>query len=387
MPPTTLPERASVTVIGGGVIGLSTAYHLALAGVENVVLIERDALGEGSTSKAAGGVRALFSDEINIRLGLHGLETFERFGAEYDQEIDLHQVGYLLLAETDDHLATFAQNADLMNSLGAEAHLVSVEEAKKLSPLISTEGLVGGLYSPRDGHCTPESVVLGYARAARKAGVKIFTGTEVTGIDTVDGRVVAVRTASGRLPTDTVVCAAGAWSQAIGAWVGEPLPIRPLRRQIVVTEPLPDLGDTSMPFTIDFSTMFYFHREGRGLLMGSPEAVDCWDFDQSRDPAWLEDLAGCLERRLPDLADVGIESGWAGLYEMTPDHNAVIGVSETVGGFMYAAGFSGHGFMMGPAVGEAMRDMYLGRPTAIDIAPLHASRFTRAEARAERNIV
>ncbi|WP_243838840.1 NAD(P)/FAD-dependent oxidoreductase [Aeromicrobium yanjiei] len=381
-----VPTEADVVVVGGGVMGLSTAYHLARAGVERVVLLERGALGEGSTCKAAGGVRALFSDEINIRLGQHSLETFERFAAEFDQEIDLHQVGYLLLASGDEVLESFERNAELMTALGLDAHTVDVAEAARLSPLISTDGLVGGLYSPRDGHCTPESVVLGYARAARRAGVSILTGTAATGIDVEGSAIVAVRTDAGVISTPSVVCAAGAWSRQIAAWVGEQMPIEPLRRQIVVTEPVADL-DPRTPFTIDFESSFYFHGEGRGLLMGAPERRDAWGFDQSRDPDWLEDLAECMERRVPSLVDIGIQSGWAGLYEMTPDHNAVIGRSDAVEGFLYAAGFSGHGFLMGPAVGEVMRDIYLGRTPFIDVSPLHASRFAAGAGRPERNIV
>lgn len=367
-------------------MGLSTAFHLAQSGVERVVLLEQGALGGGSTCKAAGGVRALFSDEINIALGHRSLEAFERFEAELQQDIDLHQVGYLLLAADDATLASFAANAELMTRQGLDAHLVDVAEAARLSPLISTAGLAGGLYSPRDGHCTPESVVLGYARAARRAGASVFTGTAATGIEIEDSSVVAVATGRGRIATSTVICAAGAWSRQIAAWTGESLPVDPLRRQIVVTEPVAGL-DPRTPFTIDFESSFYFHAEGQGLLMGAPERTDSWGFDQSRDADWLEDLAACMERRVPSLGDIGIRSGWAGLYEMTPDHNAVIGQSDTVGGFFYAAGFSGHGFLMGPAVGEVMRDLYVGKTPFVDVSPLHASRFAADAGRPELNII
>ncbi len=381
-----LPSRASVVVIGGGVMGLSSAFHLASAGVEDVVLVERGALGEGSTCKAAGGVRALFSDEINVRLGERSLATFEQFGTQFDQEIDLHQVGYLLLADDEATMTAFEQNADLMTGLGIDARTVDVADAKRLSPLIATDGLVGGLWSPRDGHCTPEAVVAGYARAARRAGVRILTGTTVTDVEVADGRVVGVRTSAGVIDTETVVCAAGAWSAEIAGWAGEVLPIVPLRRQIAVTESL-EVDVTGTPFTIDFSTMFYFHAEGRGLLMGAPEATDSHGFDISRDPDWLEALAECMDRRVPDLGDVGLQSGWAGLYEMTPDHNAVIGRSDVVEGFVYAAGFSGHGFLMGPAVGEVVRDLCLDQTPFVDVSPLHARRFHGEGERPERNII
>jgi len=381
-----LPTRASVVVIGGGVIGLSTAYHLAAAGVEDVVLIERDALGEGSTCKAAGGVRAVFSDEINIRLGLRSLEAFERFGKDFDQEIDLHQVGYLFLIDDEKHERAFAEAVEIQNALGVDSRMIGVEEAKRLSPLIDAVGLRSALWSPRDGHCTPESVVLGYATAARRLGVQIITGCEATDVRTEGGQITHVETNRGAIATPSVVCAAGAWSRAIGTWAGVDLPVDPLRRQIVVTEPVADL-DPATPFTIDFSTSFYFHREGQGLLLGMSEETDSWSFDLSRSSDWLGTLAGAMERRLPGLGDVGLQSGWAGLYEMTPDHNAVIGEAPDVSRFLYATGFSGHGFLMGPAVGEVMRDLYLETTPCVDVSSLTAERFSDTEPRPELNIV
>lgn len=381
-----LPASASVVVVGGGVIGLSAAYHLARSGVPDVVLLERDALGEGSTCKAAGGVRALFSDEVNIRLGLRSLETFERFGTDFEQEIDLHQVGYLFLIDNEEHERAFAEAVAVQNALGVESRMIGAEEAKRLSPLISTEGLRSALWSPRDGHCTPESVVAGYARAARRHGVRIVTQCEVTGLSTRDDRIVGVETTRGSVATDAVVCAAGAWSQQIGEWAGVELPVSPLRRQIAVSEPVPGL-DPRTPFTIDFSTSFYFHREGQGLLLGISEETDSWGFDLSRSSGWLETLAEAMEHRLPELGEIGLQSGWAGLYEMTPDHNAVIGESPDVSRFLYATGFSGHGFLMGPAVGEVVADLFTGRSPVVDVTSLTASRFAETGIRPELNIV
>lgn len=386
-----LPERADVVIIGGGVMGLSTAYHLATGGVERVVLLEKGALGEGSTARAAGGVRAVFSDEINITLGLHSLDTFERFEHDFGQSIDLHQVGYLFLLDSDEQVQTFTRTAELQQSLGVDSRMISVAEAKALSPLIDTDGLQGALWSPRAGHCAPESVVQGYARAARSLGVTILTGTAATGIDTDStdsggATITGVRTAGGTIATSTVVCAAGAWSQQVGDWAGVPLPVQPLRRQVVITEPVPDL-DPATPFTIDFATSLYFHTEGPGLLIGMPESQDSWSFDTSRDSAWLPGLAEAMVHRMPSVADVGIQSGWAGLYEMTPDHNALIGRSRAVPGFLYACGFSGHGFLMGPAVGEVMRDLYLDRSPFVDVAALDLARFEDADTRPEHNII
>ena len=380
-----LPPKAAVVVVGGGVIGLSTAYHLAAAGVRDVVLVERAAFGSGSTCKAAGGVRAQFSDRVNIELGMRSLRAFERFREQLNQEIDLHQVGYLFLLDSPEHVKTFEQNVALQNELGVPSRMISVSEARQLSPLIATEGLLAAAFSPTDGHCTPESVVLGYASAARRHGARLVAGCAARGIDTEDGRIVAVDTEGGRIETDTVVCATGAWSREIGGWVGVDLPVTPLRRQILVTDPVPGPPDT--PFTIDFGTSFYFHREGKGLLLSLSDPHETPGFRMARSDDWLLGLGEVMERRTPGLTNVGIAGGWAGLYEMTPDHNALVGEAGSVSRFLYATGFSGHGFLMGPAVGEVMRDLYLGRRPVVDVSGLDVRRFTDAGMRPELNIV
>ena len=381
-----LPERASVVVIGGGVVGVSAAFHLAEAGVPDVLLLDGGALGSGSTCRAAGGVRAMFSDAVNIALGKRSLEAFAAFGRRPGQEIDLHRVGYLFLLDRPEHVQAMTEAVALQNDLGVPSRMVGPEEARRLSPLVSTEGLLAAAWSPTDGHCTPESVVLGYATGARRSGATLVPHCPVTGIEVADGAVVAVRTARGTVRTGTVVCAAGAWSGPVAALAGVDLPVTPLRRQIVVTEPVPDLP-AAVPMTIDFSTSFYFHREGRGLLMGMSDPDERPGFRLERSDAWLPRLAEAVARRAPALAGVGISSGWAGLYEMTADHNALLGESAEVSRFLYATGFSGHGFLMGPAVGEVLRDLVLRRPPPVDVAALSADRFRTDAQRPEVNVV
>jgi sarcosine oxidase, subunit beta len=380
------PPSASVVVIGGGVVGLSSAHALARAGVRDVVLLDAGALGSGSTCRAAGGVRAQFSDPANIALGARSLETFRDFPRLFGQEIDFAEVGYLFLLSTSEAVAAFEANVALQQELGVPSRMIGVDEARRLSPLVDPEGLLAAAYSPTDGHCTPESVVLGYASAARRAGATLLPHCAATGIDVRDGRVIGVRTAAATIRTDTVVCAAGAWSAEVGSWAGVDLPVTPLRRQILVTEPVPGL-DPYTPFTIDFETSFYFHREGAGLLLGMSDPDETPGFALSRSDAWLPRLGAAIERRAPALAEVGVAGGWAGLYEMTPDHNALIGRADTVEGFLYATGFSGHGFLMGPAVGEVVRDLYLGQEPFVDVSGLGAARFAGADVRPELNIV
>ena len=381
-----LPPSAPVVIIGGGIMGVSTAYQLAAAGVTGVVLLDAGALGAGSTCKAAGGVRAQFSDPVNIRLGLHSLRVFETFSDQFSQEIDFHQVGYLFLLDSPADVATFTQAVEVQNQLGVPSRMITVAEAAQLSPLISTEGLLAAAYSPADGHCSPESVVLGYATAARRLGARVIPNCPVTGIRTAGGRIRAVVTEAGAIATPAVICTAGPWSRQVGEWAGVDLPVTPLRRQILVTEPVCDPGP-DVPFTIDFGTSLYFHREGPGLLLGMSDPDETPGFKLARSDAWLPGLTAALARRAPALMNAGIKTGWAGLYEVTPDHNALIGESPAVSRFLYATGFSGHGFLMGPAVGQLMRELYLGQQPFIEVEGLSADRFAAARLRPERNII
>jgi glycine/D-amino acid oxidase-like deaminating enzyme len=381
-----LPRRASAVIVGGGIMCVSTAYHLAAAGVTGVVLADAGALGSGSTSKAAGGVRAQFSDTINIHLALRSLRVFETFTERFGQEIDFHQVGYLFLIDSAADVRSFEDAVKIQNEVGVPSRLIPVAEAARLSPLISTDGLLAAVFSPADGYCTPESVVLGYATAARRLGARLIPHCPVTGIEAQGGQITAVITAGGRIGTDTVICVAGPWSREVGEWAGVDLPVTPLRRQVLVTEPISGL-DQRMPFTIDFGTSMYFHREGPGLLLGMSDPDETPGFKLNRSDAWLPGLGRVMQHRAPALMSVGIRSGWAGLYEVTPDHNALIGESATVSRFLYATGFSGHGFLMGPAVGEVLRDLYLGQPPFLDVAALSADRFAASMARPERTII
>lgn len=380
-----LPARADVVVVGGGVVGVSVAFHLAEAGVD-VLLLERAELGSGSTCKAAGGVRAQFSHPVNIELGRRSLRAFEQFGERPGAEIDLKQDGYLFLLSEPDDVATFERNVSVQNEMGVASRMISLDEARELSPWIDTDGLLAAAYSSADGHCSPEAVVQGYARAARRHGAVIRRKCAATGLATTDGEITAVHTEAGTVATTTVVAAAGAWSASVGDMVGIELPVRPLRRQILVTEPIADLP-AGMPFTIDFSTSMYFHEEGPGLLIGMADPEEVYGFDVHTDDEWLAGVSDVLARRMPKLTDVGIAHRWAGLYEISPDGNAMIGEAAAVSRFLYATGFSGHGFLQGPAVGEVMRDLVLRRDPVVDVSALHAGRFASAATSPEHNLV
>ena len=374
-----------MVIVGGGVIGTSAAFHLAEAGVD-VVLIERAELGSGSTSRAAGGVRAQFSDALNIQIAQRSLEAFRRFGTRPGWEIDFKRSGYLFVLSREADVSEFEASIALQNRLGVPSRMLSSDDARALCPLLAGEDILAGSFSPEDGHVTPEAVVQGYAFAARALGAHLRVGCEVTGIETDGEQITAVRTCQGTIATQVVICAAGAWSRACGEMVGEALPVTPLRRQILFTEPMDDLAP-DLPFTIDFASSFYFHREGPGLLMGMSHSREQPGFSLETTDDWVPDLLNIASRRAPRIADAGIKGGWAGLYEVTPDHNAIIGESERVSRFLYATGFSGHGFLQGPAVGEILRDLVLGRTPFVDVGPLSVNRFSDAMLRPEYNIV
>ncbi len=384
-----LPARADVVIIGGGVVGCSAAFHLAEAGVD-VLLLERDSLGSGSSSKAAGGVRACFSDPVNIALGKRSLGLLADIGRRPGGEIDLHRVGYLFLLTTPGQVEEFGASVEVQNSLGVVSRIVDPIEAQRLSPLATVDDVLAACWSPDDGTCTPEAVVLAYAAGARREGAHLVVGAEVVGAEVVGGevRAVTVRTADGEhvVATGTVIVAAGAWSTSVGDLLGFDLPVQPLRREIVVTGPIVGLP-ASMPMTVDAGTTFYFHGEGRGLLAGYSDPDVPVGFDLARDPAYLEGLVALAEHRAPRLLEAEVIGGWAGLYEVSPDHDGIVGEVTAISRVLYATGFSGHGFLQAPALGEVLGDLVLRREPTIDVSAMSVDRFGLGRSRAERHLV
>jgi sarcosine oxidase subunit beta len=382
-----LPPRAAVVIVGGGIMGTSIAFHLAQAGVRDIVLVERDTVGSGSSAKPLGGVRATFSDPGNIVLGQRSLEAFERFDREFHTDIGLRQVGYLFLCRTGDEVDAVAQSAALQTLMGGATRLVSPQEAATLNPYLDPRALMGASFSPRDGFARPARVVAAYLAAAEGLGVRACEHTEVLDIGRSSG-VHEIRTNRGAIVADTLVIAAGAWSARIGAMVGVDLPVEPLRRAIGVTAPLRP-APPGIPFTLDLSSTLYVHGAGDGaLLVGISHSDEAPGFGRDFDHAWVPAFDSAASIVAPSLVGLPLVGGWAGLYEDTPDHNALIGRAEGIDGVLYATGFSGHGFLQGPAVGELVRDLYLGRESFLDATPFSVARFGDRDARiAELHII
>jgi glycine/D-amino acid oxidase-like deaminating enzyme len=361
-------ESADVVVVGGGAIGASTAWHLAELGITDVVLVERDQLASGSTSKSAGGFRAQFADELNIRIALRSIAELERF-----PELTLERCGYLFLLDNEEDLAAFREAVALQRSLGVPTVELSVDEAVRMVPQIDPEGLVGATFCPLDGHVTPEDVVRSYATAAAARGVRVRQGCAVTAIEVLDGRIASVDTTRGPIATDTVVCAAGAWSPEIGAFAGVDIPVRPERRWTFFSAS--DAGfPADLPLTVDFSTSVYLCREGKGIIVGG------------RQPS-VGEYVPLAVGRFPALADCEIQSSWWGYYEMSPDHNAIVGTAGGVERFYVATGFSGHGFQQAPAVGEHLAELVAGREPTLDLSPFALDRFESGGLRPEQFVI
>ena len=381
-------SAAEVVVIGGGVMGASTAYHLAKKGCKDVVLLERNLLfGQEATGKCAGGIRYQFGTEINVRLSLVSLPMLDRFEEELGQPIDLRRCGYLFLLTDERDVASFRAQVAMQRRLGARTELLDGDEVRAMLPLMHLDDVMAGSWNPDDGLADPNGVVQGYISGARRLGVECLNETEVVAIRVENGRVCAVETNRGTIAAPVVVNAAGPWAGKVGAMAGVEVPVVPVRRQIAVTTPIPQLP-SDFPFVIDFARSLYFHREGPGLLTGMSNPNEQVGFDQRVDHDWeLVHFAAAIER-MPLLADVGISSRWAGLYEVSPDAHPILGRVPEVEGLYCIAGFSGHGFMHGPVCGLLLAEEILdGRAHTLDIDSLSLSRFREGRLISEYNVV
>jgi len=385
--PVELPGTADIVIVGGGVMGASIAYHLALRGVKNILLLEKeDFFGQGATGRCAGGVRYQFATEVNIRLSLASLPMLERFEAEIEQAIDYRQCGYLFLLTRAEDIAAFQRNRLLQNSLGVPTEWWEGDQIRRRLPLMRLEDVVAGTYNAKDGIVDPNSVVMGYIQAARRLGVTALTGVSVTGMYVQGGRLVGVETSTGKVATGIVFNAAGPWAGLVGEMAGVHIPLTPLRRQMFTTTPLEGIP-ADFPFVIDFAQSLYFHREGPGLLIGMSNPDEKPGFDQSVDPEWELVNMEAAAARLPLLEKAGLASRWAGLYEVTPDAHPVFS-GAPVQGFYVCAGFSGHGFMHGPIAGVLMAELLLdGRAHTVDVSMLDLGRFSEGRLIQEYNVV
>jgi sarcosine oxidase subunit beta len=372
-----MEKTAEIVIIGGGIIGASIAYHLAQKKAKRVVLLEKGMLGEGSTAKCAGGIRAQFSTEINIRFSLESFNTWNHFQEIMEAELDFKKVGYLFLATTNDEWAVFQGNSDLQHKFGIPVELLSPQEIQYRWPYLRVDDLKGGTYCAWEGYAGPYEALSGFARRARRGGVQILEETEVTQVLRNGNRVAGVRTRRGDISSPVVVNAAGPYAGEVGKMAGAEVPVQPYRRQLFFTGPFPHIPDP-IPLVIDFHRAWYFRREGAGLLLSGPKD-NLPSFNLNVDYDAMVEVAENSMYRVPILEKAEIDRGWAGSYEISPDNHAILGEFPGLKGFFLANGFSGHGFQHSPAVGKVMAELILGEKPSIDISCLSVERFARGE--------
>ncbi len=368
-------------------MGTSTAYHLALRGQKNILLLEKDEFfGQGATGRCAGGVRYQFSTEVNIRLSLQSLPMLERFKDEIGQEINFHKCGYLFVLTRPEEVKIFRHSLELQQNLGIHTEWLAPDEIHRRLPLMRFEDALAGSFNQEDGLVDPNSVVMGYVSAAQRLGVHCLNNVEVLGFQVLSGNIVAVETNQGTISTRVVVNAAGPWAGLIGQMAGLAVPIVPYRRQIMTTTPLPEVPQ-DFPFVLDFAQSLYFHREGNGILTGMSNLNEKAGFDQTVDEDFeIVNLEAAIAR-MPCLEKASLLSHWAGLYEVTPDAHPIYGKTP-VNGFYIVAGFSGHGFMHGPISGKLMTECILdGKFQSLDVSMLDLARFTEERQIREYNVV
>jgi sarcosine oxidase subunit beta len=373
-----LEQVADVVIIGGGVIGLSIAYHLGQKKAGMIVILEKGQLGEGSTSRCVGGIRTQFSTEINIRFSLESMKTFDRFEEEFGVNPEFKRIGYLFLATTDQDVKVFQQNLILQKQFGIPVEWLHPDEIRKGFPYLKMDDILGGTFSHLDGYAGPSEVLSGFTNGARRAGVRIYEGVEAKEILVDKGKVTGVRTNGGEITSPVVVNAGGPYASLVAEMAGLRIPVKPLRRQVFVTAPF-HLTDQTIPLTIDFHRGWYFRQEVDGFLLSGPLDREP-SFNTNTDYEAMVEASENAIYRVPALEKAQIARGWAGLYEISPDNHAILGKVPGLEGFILANGFSGHGFQHSPAVGKVISELIIeGKAKTIDISSLSIDRFERGE--------
>jgi sarcosine oxidase, subunit beta len=342
---------ARIAVGGAGAIGASIAYHLAVAGAADIVLLDRGEVGSGSTAKAMGGIRQQFSTAAEVRLAQESISFFEQLGAPM-----FEQVGYLFVASTEDGLKALEARTELQKLLGVPVEPVAPAAIGAIAPGVHTGDLLGGVICRQDGVADPPAVTRELVRRAAELGVRVLEHVPVEDVD-----------------ADVRVLACGAYTADVARGYGLDLPVRPLVRQLFETSPLDDLP-TGLPMVLEAESGFHFRRRGECLRVAMPDPEPRWGFEATVEESLLAERLERLARRYPRAAGATVARAWAGLYDMTPDAHPIIGLARD--DVYVACGFSGHGFMQSPAVGRAVADELLRGESQLDLTPYRLDRFS-----------
>jgi sarcosine oxidase subunit beta len=368
----------SVVIVGAGVIGTSIAYHLAARGVRDVVVLDRgDEPGAGSTPLATGGFRAQFATAADIALSLLSREKLRRFEDEIGVDSGYRPYGYLFIARSEQALAQLRIANELQHACGLpEARVIDAEEVRRINSAVVDDAIVGGTFCPTDGFIRAMKILGGYFAAAKRLDVRFEFGVTVRGMRIEGDRIAALETSRGEIHADVFINAAGAWAGTLGV----DIPVAPLRRQVAATIETDVLSDT-MPMTVWADDGFHFRVRDRRVLLLWPDSPPS-SFDATFDgTSWLPQVLDFTSARIPILRDVPIDPDacWAGLYEMSPDHHAILGRAPALTNLYLANGCSGHGVMHAPAIGQVLAELILDGRSSIDIHALRPSRFAEGE--------
>jgi sarcosine oxidase, subunit beta len=372
-------QTASVVIIGGGIVGASIAYHLAANGCRNILIIERESsLGKGSTGKSMGGVRAQFSTSVSIQMSLYSISFYASFEEHLGHPSDYRPQGYLFCATTDGHMEYLRTNFTRQLETGlTNVRLVAGDEIRTMFPQLRADDIIGGSFCSTDGFVDPYSAMNGFMTWACEHGATLWKNTRVTAIKQDSAGITSIETTRGPVATRKVVNCAGAWSSGVAKLAGIDLPVEPLRRMLVPSEPFDEFPHNA-PMIVDMSNGFHFRPEARGFLLAWNDPEEATGFNTDFDPAFIEKILIRAADRVPCFANLPVnpKRAWAGLYEMTPDHHPILGESPAVPGFYLANGFSGHGVMHAPATGKILSDIILtGSTDLIDASLLSLGRF------------
>lgn len=372
-------QTADVVIVGGGIVGSSIAYHLTASGCRKVLVIEREtSQGKGSTGKSMGGVRAQFATPVNIQMSLYSIPFYADFEDRLGYPCGYRPQGYLFCATADKHLAYLRANYERQVALGLKnVRLVTGDEIRAMFPLLRSDDIIGGSFCSTDGFVDPYSAMIGFMTWACDHGARLWKHTDVTAIQRDSRGVCSVETARGPVETRIVINAAGAWAASIAKMVDVDLPVEPLRRMLVPSEPFDQFPHTA-PMIIDMSNGFHFRPEALGFLLAWNDPQETPGFKTDFEPTFIEKILTRAADRVPCFENLAInpKRAWAGLYEMTPDHHPILGSVPEVPGFFLANGFSGHGVMHAPATGKILSDLVLtGRCDLVDASLLSLKRF------------
>ena len=379
-------KKADIVIIGGGIQGCSIAYNLAKKGAKDIVILEKNTCANGSSGRCGAGIRQQFGTKMNCILARESMKTFETLTEELDYDIELNQAGYLMLAYTEKEMSQFKKNVELEQSLGIDAKVVSPQEAGEIVPYLNQEGILGGTFCPTDGNVNPLFTTFAYAEAAQRLGVRYYPYTEATEIEIEKGRILSVTTDKGKIITATVVNAAGGYSGPVGKMAGVDFPVYSQRHQILITEHVDSLWK---PMLMSFSENFYFQQLPDGGILGGYGDPKNEVIGGNIDSTWqfARIMAKKMVKLVPVLKDVRMVRQWAGLYNMSPDAQPILGEHPKLKGFYLSVGFSGHGFMLAPVTGKLIAELILDGETYIPIDRLDLGRFERGELIYEPSVV